>query len=298
MSSGSVQIHHVWATNFDAEFHLLTQMLSYFSNVTIDTEFPGAIYPSRPPSFPSLQYSEKYYQSLKANVDCMNLIQLGITLTDNYGRLPKFDDHYVVWEFNFRDFDVSTDLQAPEAIQLLRSHGIDLEKTREHGIDSALFAQRMCESGLVHYDLASGTRLLHRSYYDIASGIRYLVRPRWICFQGGYDFAYLIKILSHGRPLPETINDFLDVMNHVFGAVFDVKHMMKCHGLYGGLERVAKTLGVVRSVGQTHCSGSDSLLTWQIFEKLCKCFGKVDWSEAMGVIAGLECHALNRRLQL
>nr|DAD19952.1 TPA_asm: hypothetical protein HUJ06_021415 [Nelumbo nucifera] len=46
---------------------------------------------------------------------------MDITLTDNHSRLPKFEDHYVVWEFNFRDFDVSIDLQAPEAIQLLRS---------------------------------------------------------------------------------------------------------------------------------------------------------------------------------
>lgn len=76
-----------------------------------------------------------------------------------------------------------------------------------------------------------------------------------------------------------------------FGAqVYDIKHIMKfCNNLYGGLERVAKTLEVDGEVGNRH-AGSDSLITLKTFLKIKeKFFGDGNYFKLfVGVLYGLE----------
>ncbi|XP_022892341.1 probable CCR4-associated factor 1 homolog 11 [Olea europaea var. sylvestris] len=149
-----ITIREVWCQNLDSEFKLITNLIDDYPFISMDTEFPGVIFKPNP-AYNLRQGSRRpspsdHYQTLKSNVDVLNLIQLGLSLTDADGNLPDLgSDQRFIWQFNFSDFDVSRDFHAPDSIELLKNHGIDFEKNRESGIDSALFAELMMCSGLV-----------------------------------------------------------------------------------------------------------------------------------------------------
>ncbi|KAM7273763.1 hypothetical protein ACFE04_028427 [Oxalis oulophora] len=235
----------------------------------MDTEFPGTIYQSVNLTTTNYYLSSfDQYMIMKSNVDSLNLIQVGFTLSDSQGNLPQLDtQNQYIWEFNFKDFDVNRDDHAPDSIALLRKQGIDFDKNKDEGIDSKEFAELMMSSGLVCNEYVS-----------------------WVTFHSAYDFGYLVKILTR-RYLPDEMSGFLGVMEVFFGKnVYDLKHMIRfCDNLYGGLERVAKTLKVDRTVGKCHQAGSDSLLTWQAFQKM-KELHFTNGAEVMhaGVLYGLE----------
>ncbi|URD83446.1 CAF1 family ribonuclease [Musa troglodytarum] len=262
-------VRRVWAWNLEYEFSIIASLVDRFSYVAFDTEFPGFLYSTGRPHRllpPSLRYA-----LLKANVDEMELVQLGLTLFDAFGDLPDIGTGGrvgFVWEFNFREFDVRRDPQAPDSIDLLRSSGIDFDRLPLDGIDSGHFAALLYRSGLV----------AHCRFCRPLSA-------RWIAFHGCYDFAYLIKVLGNGRPLPDTLEEFL-------GLTVDLKYMMRgCKGLSGGLESVASTLGVPRQAGKSHQAGSDSLVTYQVYLKMKQRFfndrdAKVAWHR--GIIYGLQ----------
>ncbi|OUZ99577.1 Ribonuclease CAF1 [Macleaya cordata] len=220
----------------------------------MDTEFPGVVYcpttgnPIADKTLIRHLSPFDHYFYLKENVNVLKLIQVGLTLSDAHGNLPDFGtDTCYIWEFNFRDFDITKDYYEVDSINLLKKQGINFKKNQEIGIDSADFAYLLLRSGLV----------CNNSLVT------------WITFHSGYDFAYLIKVLT-GRLLPDHLSAFMGLVQGFFGSrVYDIKHMMKfCNCLYGGLERVAKTLEVDREVGKCHQAGSDSLLTLKTFMKM------------------------------
>ncbi|KAJ3677929.1 hypothetical protein LUZ60_001732 [Juncus effusus] len=259
-----IKVRSVWAENLESEFELIQQSIDKFPFAALDTEFPGVIH--RPKTNPFLLSPIERYSLLKSNVDSLKLIQLGLTLSDS----DSDSGSLLVWEFNFKDFDPSIDLHAPDSIQLLKSHGIDFEKNKSRGIDTRRFAELFMASGLVCNDSS----------------------VTWATFHSAYDFAYLIKILTFRR-LPKSLCEFLNLVRIYFGdKVFDMKHMIRyCDSLYGGLDRVAETLRVKRVVGNCHQAGSDSLLTWQAFARLREVFFAKDGGERYkGVLYGLEVY--------
>lgn len=256
-----VVIRDVWKYNLGKEFKLILNIVDDFPYIAMDTEFPGIVL--RPVG--SVKTGSDYnYQTLKANVDLLKLIQLGLTLSDEKGNLPTCGtDKYCVWQFNFCDFNPNEDVYANDSIELLSQSGIDFVKNAEVGADATRFTELLMTSGIVLND-------------DV----------HWVTFHSGYDFGYLLKMLT-GKKLPDTQVDFFKLIKIYFPVLYDIKHLMKfCNGLHGGLNKLAEQLGVKR-IGISHQAGSDSLLTSSTFMKLKEIFFSGSPERYAGVLYGL-----------
>ncbi|XP_017410599.1 probable CCR4-associated factor 1 homolog 11 [Vigna angularis] len=246
---GSIVTRSVWASNLETEFELIRSVISSYPLISMDTEFPGVIFHSNS----DMREPQYNYAVMKANVECLHLIQLGLTLSDCDGNLPSFQssDRFI-WEFNFREFNVACDPHATESIALLQRQGIDLEKNWKFGVDIERFVELLMFSGMVCNN-----------------------NVQWITFHGAYDFGYLVKALTSRffptQPLlPVDLSYFMYLVKFFFGGtIYDVKHLIKfCPDLHGGLDRVSDSLCLDRAVGKSHQAGSDSLLTLHAFNKI------------------------------
>lgn len=263
--SRPIGIREVWSHNLESEFRLIRSLIDEYPFVSMDSEFPGVCYTYAGVGHPS---PSALYSLLKKNVDQLNLIQLGLTLTDSEGNLPDPDGNgkRCIWQFNFKDFDIDRDKSAPNSVELLRNQGIDFRKNKEKGVATVQFAELMMSSGLVCNE-----------------------EVNWVTFHSAYDFGYLLKILMQKR-LPDDLSYFMTLLKVYFGTIYDVKYMMRfCNNLYGGLNRVAKALELERVVGKSHQAGSDSLLTWFVFQKIRDSYFSYGGPQKYsGVLYGLE----------
>ncbi|KAK8531155.1 hypothetical protein V6N13_003448 [Hibiscus sabdariffa] len=259
--SGSIQIREVWDDNVEEEFGLIREIVDDYPYVAMDTEFPGIVL--RPVGHFKSSY-DYHYQTLKDNVDMLKLVQLGLTFSDEKGNLPTCGtDKYCVWQFNFREFNVNEDVFANDSIELLRQSGIDFKKNNEKGIDAKRFGELLMSSGIVLND-----------------------NVHWVTFHSGYDFGYLLKLLTC-QNLPDTQAGFFSLINVYFPTLYDIKHLMRfCNSLHGGLNKLAELLEVER-VGICHQAGSDSLLTSCTFMKLKDNFFSGSLEKYSGVLYGL-----------
>ncbi|PKA50845.1 putative CCR4-associated factor 1 like 7 [Apostasia shenzhenica] len=258
----AVEIREVWDSNLEVEFALIRSIVDEYPYVAMDTEFPGV---AIRPVGAFRNAADFNYYTLKANVDILKLIQLGLTFSDSRGRLPVCGapPRPCVWQFNFREFDAARDVFAADSIQLLRHSGIDFDKNRRIGVHAPRFAELLMSSGVVLNDSV-----------------------HWITFHSGYDFGYLLKLLTC-RKLPDTQDGFFDLLKLYFPNVYDIKHLMRfCNSLHGGLNKLAELLEVER-VGICHQAGSDSLLTAATFRKLKECFFNGSTERYAGVLYGL-----------
>jgi CCR4-NOT transcription complex subunit 7/8 len=271
--SGEIlRVREVWNDNLDQEMSVIRDILDDYPYVAMDTEFPGVV--ARPVG--TFKNSKEYhYKGLKMNVDMLKLIQLGLTFTNSEGLLPRLDGELVVWQFNFKGFRLSEDVYAHDSIELLRQSGIDFALNEVRGIDVMRFGELMMTSGVVLNE-----------------------EIKWITFHSGYDFGYLLKILTC-LPLPPTEAEFFELLYIYFPNIFDIKYLMKfCDNLHGGLNRLAELLDVQR-IGPQHQAGSDSLLTSTTFMKLASRFftGINGASKHMGILYGLGTDSTDWKLQ-
>ncbi|KAF8056234.1 CAF1-7 [Scenedesmus sp. PABB004] len=258
----TLRVREVWNDNLGEEIAVIRNIVEEYPYVAMDTEFPGVV--ARPVgNFKSSR--EYHYKALKINVDMLKLIQLGLTFTDAEGNLPVCGGEHTVWQFNFRGFRLSEDVYAQDSIELLKQSGIDFAQNEARGIDVSRFGELLMSSGIVLNE-----------------------EIRWITFHSGYDFGYLLKVLT-AQPLPAAESEFFELLNLYFPNVFDIKYLMKfCDNLHGGLNKLAELLDVQR-IGPQHQAGSDSLLTSLTFIKLAQKFfsGVEGASKHMGVLYGL-----------
>lgn len=112
-------------------------------------------------------------------------------------------------------------MYAQDSIELLTKSGIDFKKHEEYGIDVEHFGELLISSGFVLLD-------------DV----------KWISFHSGYDFGYLLKVLTCSvMPADET--EFFELLRTYFPCIYDIKYLMKsCKNLKGGLQDIADDLQV------------------------------------------------------
>ncbi|GMH04467.1 hypothetical protein Nepgr_006306 [Nepenthes gracilis] len=223
LNGESVHFRDVWRDNLQEEFDLIRGIVDDYPYIAMDTEFPGIVL--RPVG--NFKNSAEYnFRMLKANVDLLKFIQLGLAFTDENGNLPTCGTgKYCVWQFNFREFNPKEDAYATDSIQLLRECGFDFSKNNEIGIDAWKFSELLMSSGIVLNDCV-----------------------HWVTFHSGYDFAYLLKILTF-KNLPETQEEFFNLFKMFFPVIYDIKYLMKfCPDLHGGLNKLAELVNVPRIV--------------------------------------------------
>ena len=159
------------------------------------------------------------------------------------------------------------DMYAQDSIDLLQRSGIKFDRHKNEGIDVQLFGELLISSGLVLNDEIT-----------------------WISFHSGYDFGYLVKILTC-KDIPTEESDFFDLLHLYFPCIYDVKMLMTESDTFkGGLNKLAADLEVER-VGPMHQAGSDAMLTCATFFRLMEANfkdKKLDDKRFLGCIFGLQ----------
>jgi CCR4-NOT transcription complex subunit 7/8 len=271
------RIREVWRSNLHQEMDMLRALIDQYPYISMDTEFPGVV------ARPIGDFNSKasyHYQTVRCNVDLLKIIQLGVTLFNVQGDIPpshlditelnykpksmqRYANNIVVcpctWSFNFQ-FSLEDDMYNEESIQMLKKSGADFEKHRDQGIDPLEFGSLLTTSGMTLSE-------------DV----------NWISFHSGYDFAYMLKMLT-SKPLPEDEDTYRQLVNVFFPKLLDVKYLWRHannlvrRGVIGstatnilnnlgtksGLQDLADELGCQR-VGNSHTAGSDAWLTGVVF---------------------------------
>jgi len=257
-------IKDVWEDNFEEEFRIITDLIERYPVIAMDTEFPGTVYELEDHELSPLGHYEMKYKKIKMNVDKLKVIQVGISLSDEEGNLPP---GFTIWQFNLK-FNLHTDEYSKDAIKLLMDAGLKFDTHAKKGINPQQFAEYIIGSGMI----------MNRD-------------TKWVVFDGGYDFAYLIRMFE-GQNLPDTEAQFYGLLNIYFPNFYDVRHMVRDIETLrmGGLSKIATELNLKR-FGTMHQAGSDALLTLSTFFKIKKTYIKTDTeNKYINVLDGISQH--------
>ncbi|CCF57474.1 hypothetical protein KAFR_0C04830 [Kazachstania africana CBS 2517] len=171
-------VRDVWKNNLHSEFSLIRRLVGQYNYVSVSFEFTGTL--ARP--IGNFRSKEDYhYQTMRANVDFLKPIQIGLSLSDANGNKP--DNGISTWQFNC-EFDTSTEMLSAESIDLLRKSGINFDNHKLNGIDVFEFAQLMTDSGLLLDENVT-----------------------WITYHTAYDLGFLVKILMNDT-MPNNRQEF------------------------------------------------------------------------------------------
>ena len=122
----------------------------------------------------------------------------------------------------------------------------------------------------------------------MVSGLVLDDRVKWVSYHSGYDYGYLLKLLTT-QNLPSDEKSFFELLKIYFPTIYDIKYMTSLldgHQFMGGLQKLADDLKCQR-LGVEHQAGSDSLLTMSTFFALVEMkFSKTDESKYSNELYG------------
>ncbi|SCU92249.1 LADA_0F15390g1_1 [Lachancea dasiensis] len=171
-------VRDVWSNNLHAEFSQIRKLVDQYSVVSVSTEFVGTI--ARPMgNFRSK--NDYHYQTMRSNVDLLNPVQIGISISDARGNKPETGPS--TWQFNFQ-FDVTQEMVSAESLELLKKSGINFERHQNLGVAPFEFAQLVMDSGLVSDDIT------------------------WVSYHAAYDFGFLVNMLMNNS-MPNNKEDYV-----------------------------------------------------------------------------------------
>lgn len=87
-------VHYEPLQSSEEAFDQIREIIDSYSYVAIHSEFPGIV--ARP-----IMHSEYAYNTVKANVDLVHLLQLGLTFANGRGEPPPASVSPATFQFNF-----------------------------------------------------------------------------------------------------------------------------------------------------------------------------------------------------
>lgn len=190
-------IRDVWKNNLYSEFALIRQLVTKYNHVSISTEFVGTL--ARP--IGTFRSKEDYhYQTMRSNVDFLNPVQLGISLSDANGNKPE--NGISTWQFNI-EFDIAKEMVSAESMELLRKAGVNFDHHKNNGVSIFEFAQLMMDSGLLMDQNVT-----------------------WITYHAAYDLGFLVNIFMNDA-MPNNLKDFEWWVHKYFPSVYDLNLIYK-----------------------------------------------------------------------
>lgn len=188
-------VRNVWHWNLFENMAILREIIKRYNFISLECKFPGIV--ARPIGTFKSTY-EYHYQTLRANVDILQVVQVSMTFSDEFGNRPPVS----TWQFNFK-FNVCEDMSSIDGIEILRQSGVNFEMLEVEGIDIFAFAEMLISSGLV-------------------------LNPdvHWITFHSGYDLGYLLSVMINTK-LPAEKSEFIKYINIYFPSVWDLKYVLR-----------------------------------------------------------------------
>lgn len=197
-------IREVWGHNVEQEFHSLRQFIADKNQpvfIAVHQEIPGIV--ARPVGQFKLLL-DYHFQTLRLNLDLLNLIQLSLCVTkikypgEGLTEEPEILT-LVIWQFNFL-YDLSQEMYNEEHLLMLSQLAqINFSLHMTQGIPHFNFAELFIELGLLLDPLVN-----------------------WISYHAGYDLGFFISLLiNDDLPVDET--DFFWWCQKYFPHFYDLK---------------------------------------------------------------------------
>ena len=79
----------MWLYNFEEELQKISELVETYPMIAMDTEFPGVVIEEVSFALSAKEQVHREYLKIKANADALKIIQIGITLSDESGKMPS-----------------------------------------------------------------------------------------------------------------------------------------------------------------------------------------------------------------